>query len=81
MGAFWEKKNQKWSNATHVNIVPSVIAGLTDELPELKNFKTLRGSIEKIETLGVELKTVANFEGMSSNFSFYERREKSLNNF
>ena len=40
-----------------------VIAVLTDRVLELKIFETLRGLIEKIETLGVELKIAANFEG------------------
>jgi hypothetical protein len=40
-----------------------VIAVLTNEVPELKNFETLEGSIEKIETLRVALKIVANFRG------------------
>jgi hypothetical protein len=44
-------------------IVPSVIAVLTDGVLELKNFETLEWSIEKIETLGVELKITANFKG------------------
>jgi hypothetical protein len=36
-------------------------------VPELKEIETLGGSIEKIETLEVELKIVANFMG-NSNF-------------
>jgi hypothetical protein len=61
-GAFWEKKNQKWSRVTHVTTVSLVIAVLTNGVPELKNFKTLRGSIEKIKTLGVKLKIAVNFK-------------------
>jgi hypothetical protein len=63
-----KKKNQKWSHVTHVTTVPSVIPVLTDGVPELKNFKTLGGSIEKIEILGVELKIATNFGGVNSNF-------------
>jgi hypothetical protein len=64
MGAFWKIKNQKWSRA-----ILSVIVGLTDRVPKLKNFKTLGGPIEKIKILGVELKIAANFEGINNNFS------------
>jgi hypothetical protein len=48
--------------------VPSVIAVLTDGMLELKNFETLRGSIEKIKILEVESKIVANFGWVNSNF-------------
>ena len=48
--------------------VPSVIAVLTDIVLELKIFETLEGLIEKIATLEVELKIVANFEKVNSNF-------------
>jgi hypothetical protein len=53
--------------------VPSVIAALTDRVPELKKKKieTLGGSIEKIETLGVELKIDANFKGVNNNFPIF----------
>jgi hypothetical protein len=44
-----------------VTTVPSIIAVLTDGVPELKNFETFGGSIEKIEILEVELKIAANF--------------------
>jgi hypothetical protein len=43
--------------------VLSVIAALTDRVPELKNFETFGWSIEKIETLGVKLKIATNFVG------------------
>ena len=57
-GILKKKKKSK----VHVTIVPSVIAVLTDGVPELKNFKTFGESIEKIETLEVKLKIAANFE-------------------
>jgi hypothetical protein len=76
MGVFLAAKKLQWSRATQVTIVPSVIADLADGLPELKIFETLEGSIEKIETLEVELKIAANFRGwgwgggvVNSNFS------------
>jgi hypothetical protein len=37
-------------------------------VPELKEIETLGASIEKIETLMVELKIAANFGGVNSNF-------------
>ena len=37
-------------------------------MPELKDFETLGGSIEKIETLVVELKIAANLVGLNNNF-------------
>jgi hypothetical protein len=40
-GYFGEKKNQKWSCAAHVTIVPSVNDGLTDRVATLRDFKTL----------------------------------------
>jgi hypothetical protein len=39
---FGGKKNQKWSRATHVTTVPSVNGSLTDRVPTLRNFETLR---------------------------------------
>ena len=53
---------------THMITVPSVNDDLTDEVPELKDFKTLRGSIVKIETLVVELKITVNFRGVICTF-------------
>jgi hypothetical protein len=51
-----------------VTTVSPIIAVLTDEVLELKIFETLVGSIEKIETLGVELKIATNFGGVNNNF-------------
>jgi hypothetical protein len=65
---FWGKNNQKWSCATRVTTVPSVMAVLTDGMARLKNFETFGGSIDKIETLVIKLKIVANFRGVNSNF-------------
>ena len=39
------------------------------KVPELKDFESLGESIEKIETLVVELKIAVNFRGVNSNFS------------
>jgi hypothetical protein len=58
-----EKKNKKWSRATHMTIVLSVIVVLTNRVLELKIFEILRGSIKKIETSRVELKIATNFGG------------------
>jgi hypothetical protein len=73
MGVFLAAKRLQWSRATHMSTVhvslPSVITSLIDEVPELKNFETLGGSIEKINTLGVELKISTNFRRVNSNFS------------
>jgi hypothetical protein len=38
------------------------------KVPELKEIETLRGSIEKIETLVAELKVAANFRGVNNIF-------------
>ena len=48
--------------------VSSVNGGLTDGVPTLRNFKTLGGSIVKIETSMAELKIVANFGGLICTF-------------
>jgi hypothetical protein len=40
-----EKKGQKWSRMTHVTTVPSVNDGLTNGVPELRDFKTLGGQL------------------------------------
>jgi hypothetical protein len=50
--------------------LPLVIVALTDGVPELKKIKSLRGLIEKIKTLGIELKIVDNFREVNRNFSF-----------
>jgi hypothetical protein len=42
---YFGEKNQKWSRATHVTTIPSVNDGLTDRVPTLRNFETLRGYI------------------------------------
>jgi hypothetical protein len=42
-----------------------------EKVPELKEIKTLGGSIEKIETLVVELKIAANFMGMNNTFPIF----------
>jgi hypothetical protein len=43
--------------------VPSVNDGLTNEVPGLRDFKTLEGLIAKIETSVTELKISINFKG------------------
>jgi hypothetical protein len=42
---YFGEKNQKWSRATHVTTVSSVNGDLTDRVPTLRNFETLRGYI------------------------------------
>jgi hypothetical protein len=48
--------------------VLSVIAALIDRVPQLKKKMELWRSIEKIETLRVELKIANNFGGVNCNF-------------
>jgi hypothetical protein len=48
--------------------VPSVNDGLTDEVPSLRDFETLRESIEKIETSVAKLKIITNFRGVIRTF-------------
>ena len=43
------------------------------KVPELKDFETLRGSIEKIETLVVKLKIATNYKGVNNNFPRFLR--------
>ena len=57
--------------ATHVTIVLLVNDGLTDRVPELRDFETLGRSIVKIETSVAELKIVINFRGGDPYFSLY----------
>jgi hypothetical protein len=45
-----------------VTTVASVNDGLTDEVPGLRDFKTLKGLIAKIETSVAELKISINFK-------------------
>ena len=55
------KKKKKKSKV--ITCVLSIIAALTNGVPELKKIEILGGSIDKIETLEVELKIVDNFRG------------------
>ena len=48
--------------------VPSVNDGLTDGVPEFRDFETLGRSIVKIKTLVAELKIDVNFRGMIRTF-------------
>ena len=45
LGVFWALKQVKWSCASHMIIVPSVIAALTDGVPELKKMQLLEGGV------------------------------------
>jgi hypothetical protein len=47
----------------HVTTVSSVNECLIDGVLRLRDFETLEGSIEKIETSVVKLKIVTNFRG------------------
>jgi uncharacterized surface protein with fasciclin (FAS1) repeats len=51
-----------------VATVPSVNDGLTDGVPELRDFKTLGGSIVKIKTSMAKLKISINFKGVICTF-------------
>jgi hypothetical protein len=67
LGVFWGK-NQKWGRAMHVTTVLSVNECLIDGVLRLRDFETLEGSIEKIETSVVKLKIVTNFRGVNNTF-------------
>jgi hypothetical protein len=51
-----------------VTVVPSVNNGLTNGVPGLRNFETLRGSIVKIEISVVKLKIAINFRRVIRTF-------------
>jgi hypothetical protein len=60
---FWEKKKLR------VTTVPSINDSLTDRVLGLRDFETLWGSIDKIETLMVKSKIATNFSGVEQHFS------------
>jgi hypothetical protein len=49
-------------------IVEGILGKKKSKVPKLKEIETLRGSIDKIETLVAELKVVANFRGVNNIF-------------